>query len=157
MTYRIKPQDLTPTNSSPFMSTHGARIQAPLDAALADAGLFMTVRSNLRPGDEVTVCRYGAGDWTKARILERAKVLILQSTVKAVEFEVIEPVRVLGAAKPELEVIKPEPKPAELEIVPDPNGGFIVRDAATGNVHKHFGAKAAATRYVNDYGKQKAA
>jgi hypothetical protein len=156
MTYRIKPQDLTPTNASPFMSTHGARIQAPLEAALADVGLFMTVRSNLRPGDEVTVCRYGPGDWTKARITERAKVLILQSTVKAVEFEVIEPVRVLGAAKPELEVVKPQPELAELEVVPDPNGGFVVREVASGNIHKHFGGKAAATRYVNDYGKKAA-
>ena len=156
MTYRIKPQDLTPTNSSPFMSTHGARIQAPLQAALADAGLFMTVRSNLYAGDEVTVCRYGPGDWTKARILERAKVIILQSAARGVEFEIIEPIRVLGAAKPELDIVKPQPELAELEVVPDPNGGFIVRDAATGNIHKHFGAKAAATRYVNDYGKKAA-
>jgi hypothetical protein len=156
MTYRIKPQDLTPTNSSPFMSTHGARIQAPLEAALAEAKLFTTVHGNLRPGDEVTVCRYGPGDWTKARILERAKVMILQSTPRAVEFEVIEPIRVLGAAKPELEVVKPVQDIAELEVVPDPQGGFVVREVISGNVHKHFGSKPAANRYVTDYGKKAA-
>jgi len=156
MTYRIKPLDLTPTNSSPFMSMHGARIQVPLDDALADADLFMIVRSNLRAGDEVTICRYGPGDWTKARILERAKVLILQSAAKGVEFEIIEPVRVIGAAKPELEMVKPVDDLADLEIVCDPQGGVLVREVESGHVHKHFKTEPAAKRYITDYGKKAA-
>jgi hypothetical protein len=154
MSYRIKPQDLTATNSSPFMTTHGARVQIPLADALASPDLFMTVRANLRAGDEVTICRYGTGDWTKARVLERVRVIILQSALKGVEFEAVEDIRILGAAKPELEPEKKVDQLTELEVIPDPQGGFLVREVASGYVHKHFKIKAPAVKYINDYGRK---
>lgn len=152
MSYRIKPQDLTPLNSSPFMTMHGARVTAPLKDVLASEELFMTVRSNLRAGDRVQLCRYESGDWTRARLLECAEVIIRQSSPKAVLFRQLGEIVDVEAADPTLEVVKQEPQLAELEIVDDPQGGFIVRELVSGNVHKHFGKRGNAQNYVRDYG-----
>lgn len=152
MNYRLKPQDLTPLNSSPFMTMHGARVTYPIADAIASLDFFLTVRSNLRSGDTVRLCRYASGDWTKARLVEFAEVIITQSTPKAVEFELMGVIRTVGAAKPELEVVKQEPQLAELEIVDDPQGGFIVREVVSGTVHKQFGKRGNAQNYVRDYG-----
>ena len=157
MSERIKPQDITPTTQSPFMTVHAARCTQPLGEALESPELFLSVRSNLRAGDQVTLCRFESGDPMKARVLEYVRVMITQSTPLAVEFETMEPVHIVGAAKPELEPETPEDEPLELEVVPDPQGGFNVRQVATGHVEKHFKTKAPAERYVRDYGKQEAA
>lgn len=158
MSIRLKPQDLTALTQSPFMTIHGARVAYPLEDAMASPELFMAVRSNLRAGDRVQLCRYESGDWTKARLIEFAEVIITQSTPKAVEFELTADIRIVGAAKPELEVVKKVDELPELEVVPDPQGGFIVREVVSGHVHKHFKQKPAAERYVTDYGgKAKAA
>jgi hypothetical protein len=157
MTYRIKPQDLTPLNSSPFMTMHGARVQIPLKDALASQALFMTVRSNLRAGDTVRLCRYGPGDWTKARVLEFAEVIITQSTPIAVLFRLLGEIIDVQPADPALEVVKTEPQLPELAVEADPQGGFIVKETVSGNVHKHFKSKVAADRYIADYGGKKAA
>jgi hypothetical protein len=157
MSYRIKPQDLTPLNSSPFMTMHGGRVQIPLKDALASQELFMTVRSNLRAGDTVRICRYGPGDWTKARVLEFAEVIITQSTPIAVLFRLLGEIVDVEPADPALEVVKKEPELPELAVEPDPQGGFVVREIPSGNVHKHFKSKVAADRYIADYGGKKAA
>lgn len=157
MAYRIKPQDLTPLNSSPFQTMHGARVQIPLTDALASEDLFLTVRSNLRAGDTVRICRYGSGDWTKARVLEFAEVIITQSTPKAVVFRLLGEIIDVEAADPSLEVVKAEPQLPALAVEADPQGGFVVRETGSGNVHKHFKSKVAADRYVADYGGKKAA
>jgi hypothetical protein len=157
MTTRIKPQDLTPLNSSPFQTMHGGRVQIPLKDALASDVLFMTVRSNLRPGDTVRLCRYGPGDWTKARVLEFAEVIITQSTPIAVVFRLLGEIINVEAADPALEIVKKEPQLPELAVEADPQGGFVVRETASGNVHKHFKSKVAADRYIADYGGKKAA
>jgi hypothetical protein len=154
MSYRIKPQDLDRTSNSAFMTPHAARCTIPLEDALASEELFLTVRSNLRAGDQVTLCRYSSGDWMKARILEYATVIITESTPKAVEFFVKEPIVVIADAKPELQVAPAEPELPELEVISDPQGGFLVRDVATGHVHKHFKIKAPAVKYINDYGRK---
>jgi hypothetical protein len=152
MSYRIRPQDITPRGSSPFMTPHGARVTAPLDEVLTSEELFTGVRSNLRAGDQVLLCRYENGEWNKARILEYVEVMITQSTPKAVEFEAMGPVRVIGEAKPELEPETTEPQLTELEIVDNPQGGFLAREVVSGHVQKHFKTKAAAERYLRDYG-----
>ncbi len=152
--HRLKPQDLTPLNSSPFMTMHGARVTYPIADAIASPEFFLTVRSNLRSGDTVRLCRYASGDWTKARLVEYGEVMITQCTPKAVEFELMGEIRVVGAAKPELEPAKRQDELAELEIVDNPQGGFIVREVASGHVHKHFKSRIAADRYVADYGGQ---
>jgi hypothetical protein len=157
MSYRIKPQDLTPLNSSPFMTMHGGRVQIPLKDALASEDLFMTVRSNLRAGDTVRLCRYGPGDWTKARVLEFAEVIITQSTPKAVLFRLLGEIVDVEPADPALDVVKKEPELPALEVADDPQGGVLVREVVSGNVHKHFKSKVAADRYIADYGGKKAA
>jgi hypothetical protein len=157
MTYRIRPNDLTPRGSSPFMTPQSARVGVPLADALASRELFMTVRSNLRAGDQVLICHYEGGDWNKARILEYVEVMITQSTPLAVEFDLMYPVRNVAAAKAELERPKKVDEPDELEIVPNEQGGFLVRKVADGHVERHFKTEPAAKRYITDYGKQKAA
>lgn len=153
MAYRIKSGDISAASSSPFMTLHSARCTVALVDALASEELFLTVRNNLRPGDQVTLCRYSSGDWNKARILEYATVIITESTQKAVEFHVKEPIVVIADAKPELQVVKEEPQLPVLSVEPDPNGGFVVQDE-TGYVHKHFKIKAPAVKYINDYGRK---
>ncbi len=149
--HRLKPQDLTPLNSSPFMTMHGARVTYPIADAIASPEFFLTVRSNLRAGDTVRLCRYASGDSTKARLVEFAEVIITQCTPKAVEFELMGAIRTVGDADPALEVAKSAPQLAVLEIVPD-DKGFLVREALSGHVHKHFKSRVAADRYVADYG-----
>lgn len=157
MSYRIKAQDHTPLNSSPFMTIHGVRITAPLKDALASEDLFRVIWSNLRAGDTVRICRYGPGDWTKARVLEFAEVIITQSTPKAVVFRLLGEIIDVEPADPALEVVKKEPELPALAVEPDPQGGFIVKETVSGNVHKHFKSKVAADRYIADYGGKKAA
>jgi hypothetical protein len=157
MSIRLKPQDLTPLNSSPFMTLHGARVAYPIADALASPDFFLTVRSNLRAGDRVQLCRYEHGDWTRARLLECAEVIIAQSTPKAVVFRLLGEIIDVEAADPALEVVQKMPQLPELGVEPDPQGGFIVRETASGHVHKHFKSEAAAKRYIADYGGKKAA
>jgi len=157
MTYRIKPQDLVTLYASPFMTPHAARVTAPLADVLASGELFMTVRSNLRPGDTVRLCRYENGDWTRARVIECAEVIITQSTIKAVVFRQLGAIMNVEPADPALEPEKKEPDLPELEVVPNDQGGFLARDKVSGHVHKHFKSKMAADRYVADYGGKKAA
>ena len=157
MSYRIKPQDITVSGSSPFMTRHAARCTTPLADAVASEELFLNVRSNLRAGDQVLLCRYETGDWNKARVLEYVELIITQSTALAVEFEAMGEVRTVGEAKPDLEPEKSDPELAELKIEPDPQGGYNVVDANTGYVHKNFKTEPAAKRYITDYGKKAAA
>lgn len=155
MSFRLKPQDITPATTAPFMTLHSARCTAALTDALASDELFLNVRSNLRAGDQVTLCRYSSGDWMKARVVEYATVIITESTVNVVEFHVKEPITIIPDARPELQVVKAEPELAELVVEPDEEkGGFLVKDAATGYVHKHFKIKAPAVKYINDYGRK---
>ena len=156
MSYRIKYQDITVSGSAPFMTRHAARCTVPLADALASDQLFMSVRPNLRAGDQVLLCRYETGDWNKTRILEYVELIITQCTPLAVEFETMGEVCIIGAAKPELVPEKKRPEPQELRIEPHPNGGFNVCDAS-GYVHKHFNTEPAAKKYITDYGKKAAA
>lgn len=157
MPERIRPQDITPTTQSPFMTRHAARVGTPLAELLAFDELFLSVRNNLRPGDSVDLCRYSSGDWTSARILEFVTVLITQKGPNAVEFRQISPIFEIDAPKPELAPEPVKPQLPVLEVVPAEEGGFLVRDIDTGHVHKHFPTKAGATRYVTDYGRKAAA
>lgn len=152
MTERIRPQDLTPTTSSPFMTLHVARVTQPLEELIAFPDLFLSVRSNLRAGDRVDLGRYESGDWNKARVIEFATVLITQSTALAVEFRLLGAIERMEPAKPELVPAKDEPPLAALEIVPGENGGYLVREVTSGHVHMNFSTKKAAENYVRDYG-----
>lgn len=147
---RIRPQNLTPTCSSPFMTTFAARVQEPIESALIDPALFADVRSNLRPGDQVALCEFEAGDVNKSRVLAYVTLVITQRTADGVEFEFISPIIRVGAAKPEPEAAKAEPE--ALAVEPDPSGGFIVKGVVSGHAHKHFKTRAAADRYAADYG-----
>lgn len=80
MSLRLKPQDITPLISSPFMTVHGARVVYPLAEVLKTPGFFDNVRSNLRAGDTVKLCRFEHGDWTKARVVEFCEVMVAQSS-----------------------------------------------------------------------------
>lgn len=153
MSYRIKSGDLDRTSNSAFMTTHAARCTDPLEKALASEELFMTVRNNLRPGDQVTLCRYSGGDWHKSRILEYATVIITEVTPKVVHFHLKDPIVIIAAADPTLEVKKQEPQLPALSVEEDPQGGWLVKDQ-TGYVHKHFKIKAPAVKYINDYGRK---
>jgi hypothetical protein len=153
---RIRPQDITPTTQSPFMTVHAARVTHPIAEMLTSDELFLSVRNNLRAGDRVDLCRYDSGDWNEGRILEYATVLITQKTPQTVEFRLLGAITAIEVAKP----VAPPPAStaddrAELEVIPgDPqnNGGFLVRETVSGHVHKHFKSRVAADRYVADYG-----
>lgn len=146
---RIKHQDLTPTCASPFMTTFAARVKEPLIDALVDPALFMDVRSNLRPGDQVAVCQFDHGDQNKALVIAYITLLITQRTPDGVEFVPISPMITVDEAK-----AAPAPVPPalpELEIRLAENG-YVVVDAVTNHAHKHFKTESAAKRYVADYG-----
>lgn len=55
---RIKPQDITPSNQTPFQTHHEVRTEYDLEALLKDETALLDVRSNLRVGDRVTFCQY---------------------------------------------------------------------------------------------------
>lgn len=83
---QVKPQDITPLLSSPFMTTHGCRVALPLSEILSTPTFFDKVNSNLRVGDRVQLVRFEHGDWTKARVVEFVEVIIVQKRQHAVEF-----------------------------------------------------------------------
>jgi hypothetical protein len=101
MSYRIKPQDFVPLNASPFMTIHGARVLLPIAEALASDELFLNVRSNVRAGDRVTICYFDSGEWTRARVLEHAEVLIVGRTSSTVDFQLIGDVHAVTHAEDE--------------------------------------------------------
>lgn len=109
MSIRLKPQDITPLLSSPFLTTHGARVVQPLADILATPDFFDSVRSNLRSGDRVQLVRLEHGDWTKARVVEFVEVIIAQSTAAGVEFRQSGPLIQVDPAKPEPAAIAEPP------------------------------------------------
>ncbi len=155
MTSRVRPQNLHTLNSATFGTMHATKCSEPIVDVLAFEELFLDVRSNLRPGDTVSISRLSDGDVMKARVLEHCTVLITQKAADLIEFRLIGEILYVDAAKPE-PVAAPE-EPASLEVAPDPNGGFVARRVTDGQVEKHFKSKAAAERYVTDYGPKQAA
>jgi hypothetical protein len=154
---RIKPQDLTVTAPGPFMQKFAARCQMPLELMVASEELFLSVRSNLRPGDEVTLCRYAPGDYNNVPLLERCEVVVTNVTGDAVEYRIIAPVLSFAGAEPKHKPAAPEPELPRLDVEKNPDGaGYIVKDKDTGHVHKVFKSRQAANNYARDYGREAA-
>ena len=121
MTAQVKPQDITPLLSSPFMTTHGCRVAQPLREILATADFFNRVNSNLRVGDRVQLVRFEHGDWTRARVVEFVEVLIVQKRPHAVEFVQSGPLVEVPPAEPAPVAEVPEspaPRPARRGAAP---------------------------------------
>jgi hypothetical protein len=100
---QVKPQDITPLLSSPFMTTHGCRVAQPLSEILATPEYFNKVSSNLRVGDRVQLVRFEHGDWTKARVVEFVEVIIVQKRANTVEFAQSGPLIEIPEAAPQPE------------------------------------------------------
>jgi hypothetical protein len=124
---------------------------------VANPDLFLSVRNNLRAGDEVTLCRYETGDYNTAALLERCEVVVTKADGQVVEYRVIAPVMSFTAPEPTRKAETEEPPLPALKVEKNPDGaGYIVADAATGYVHKVFKSKQAASGYARDYGAEAA-
>lgn len=121
--HQVKPQDITPLLSSPFMTTHGCRVALPLSEILTTPTFFDKVNSNLRVGDRVQLVRFEHGDWTKARVVEFVEVIIVQKRQHAVEF-------VQSGPLIEIPPETPAPQAAAAEESAAPRRGRAQKDAA---------------------------
>lgn len=112
---RAKPGDLCMADAMPFQQHYEYRTTDPVGAVIHDK-FFLPVAGNLRPGDQVTICRYDSG---------AHDCLIELGTVRVIE-KAHDEIRLFQIG--EVSHIQP-PKPTEADAV-EPVPGFIQGDGA---------------------------
>lgn len=79
---RAQPKDLCMSDSMPFMQNWQYRTTHSVDELLHDQ-FFLPVRSMLRAGDSVTLCRFDVLDDRVAKLLEAVTVRVIASGAEA--------------------------------------------------------------------------
>lgn len=155
MAFRLPPHDLCIAQSSPFCTQQAARVVVPIETAISSPDLFASVRANLFCGDLVTLCQFDTIDNTvrQQRMIALARLYITYVGNDGVEWRQDGDTLHFDAGR-EIVAPKAEPAPvlAQLEVVPNEQGGYLAREVVSGHVHKHFKSKVAADRYAADYG-----
>lgn len=88
---RCRPIDIAMCDAMPFQQHHECRTLHPIDAVLTDT-FFMDVRSNLRHGDQVTICQYDRPDHDhrSAKVVAIATVRVVHMDGNGVYLHVID-------------------------------------------------------------------
>lgn len=104
------PQDLCMADAMPFQQHFECRTQRPLAEVVADPLYFNNVRSNLRAGDHISICRYEGepGAHHDARVVEFCEVRVV-STKRGdnVVVTVVRPIVEIAADGAAVEAAKP--------------------------------------------------
>lgn len=143
---RIYPQDFCMSDAMPFQQHYECRTEFPIDEVVLDRQALLTVRSNLRIGDKVTICSYKKVN-QKSGVSEgltgiaNARVVYIDDT--AVDI-------VLESDIIFVEEVETEEAPEELEVLIVKKvfgGGFGVFDEES-NIIEQFKTKKEAKEFV---------